>query len=94
MAKVVKIILAILFFMCLANLPYGFYTFVRFVALAGFVFLSYQSSLDNNKTVMIIYVFLALLFQPIFKIALGREIWNAIDVSVGLGLLISLFNKK
>jgi hypothetical protein len=32
-----------------------------------------------------------LLFQPFFKIALGREIWNIVDVIVGLGLLASIY---
>ena len=43
---------------------------------------------------MIIYIGLALLFQPFFKIALGREIWNIVDVVVGIGLLVSVFWKK
>jgi hypothetical protein len=40
---------------------------------------------------------LAILFQPFFKIALGRALWNVIDVVVGIGLIVSLFksdNKK
>ena len=43
---------------------------------------------------MIIYGSLALLFQPFFKIALGRVIWNIVDVIVGIGLLVSLFRKR
>jgi hypothetical protein len=42
---------------------------------------------------MIIYGGLALLFQPFFKISLGRQIWNIVDVVVGIGLLISIFMK-
>jgi hypothetical protein len=42
---------------------------------------------------MIIYIGLALLFQPFIKVVLGREIWNIIDVLVGLGLLISNFRR-
>jgi len=41
--KIIKSILAILFFICLVDLPYGYYQFVRFAALVGFAFLSYQS---------------------------------------------------
>jgi hypothetical protein len=36
---------------------------------------------------------LALLFQPFFKIALGREMWNIVDVVVGIGLILSIFSK-
>jgi hypothetical protein len=40
------------------------------------------------------YIALALLFQPFVKIALGRTIWNIVDVIVGIGLLVSLFINK
>jgi hypothetical protein len=42
---------------------------------------------------MLLYGGLALLFEPFFKIALGREMCNIFDVVVGIGLLISLFMK-
>ncbi len=91
MDKAVKIILAILFFICLADLPYGFYQFVRFAALVGFAILAYKANDKENKTEMIIYICLAVLFQPLIKISLGREIWNVVDVIVGLALLVSIF---
>ena len=91
MDKAIKIILAILFFLCLADLPYGYYQFVRFVGLVGFGILAYQANEEGRQTEMIIYGVLALLFQPFLKIALGREIWNIVDVIVGLGLLASIY---
>ena len=93
MDKAVKIILAILFFLCLADMPYGYYQFVRFAGLVGFAILAYQAHEQGRQTEMIIYSGLALLFQPILKIALGREMWNVVDVIVGIGLLISIFMK-
>ena len=87
----IKITLAILFFLCLADMPYGYYQLVRFIALIGFAILAYQSYEKNRKTEVIIYAGLALLFQPLFKIALGRYIWNVVDVVVGIALIISIF---
>jgi len=75
-------------------MPYGFYQFVRFAGLVGFAILAYQANQQGRETEMIIYGGLALLFQPFFKIALGREIWNIVDVVVGIGLLISIFMKR
>lgn len=94
MDKIIKIGLAILLFLCLADMPYGYYQFVRFIGLVGFAILAYQANQQNNQTVAIIYGALALLFQPFFKISLGRELWNVIDVVVGLGLLVSIFFKN
>ncbi|WP_258540411.1 DUF6804 family protein [Parvicella tangerina] len=87
---IIKIVLATLLFLCLLDMPYGFYQFVRFVALIGFGILAYKANEQNQKTEMIIYGGLALLFQPFFKLALGREIWNIVDVIVGIGLIGSL----
>jgi hypothetical protein len=92
--KIIKIVLAILFFLCLAAMPYGYYQFVRFVALIGFGILAYKANEEGEIAEMIIYGGLALLFQPFFKIALGREIWNIVDVIVGIGLIASLFMKR
>ena len=47
----------------------------------------------GKKTAAIIYVCLAILFQPLIKISLGRELWNVVDVIVGLALLVSIFIK-
>jgi len=94
MHNLIKIFLTLLFFLCLADMPYGYYQFVRFAALLGFVILAYQANEQQNKTEMIVYIGLALLFQPFVKVALGRTMWNIVDVIVGIGLLVSLFMCK
>jgi len=91
--NIIKVVLAILFFICLADMPYGYYQFVRFAGLIGFAILAYQANQQGRQTEMIIYGGLALLFQPFFKVALGRQMWNIVDVVVGIGLLISIFMK-
>ncbi|TXD76113.1 DUF6804 family protein [Algoriphagus ratkowskyi] len=58
--------------------------------MVGFGFLAVQAKNENNEQAFWIYVVFALLFQPFFKIALGKEVWNIVDVIVGVGLLVSL----
>lgn len=94
MEKIIKIGLAVLMFGCLLDMPYGYYQLVRFIALIGFGVLAYQANQQSRQTEMFIYGALALLFQPFFKIALGRELWNIVDVIVGVGLLVSLAKKN
>ena len=91
--KIIKVVLSILFFLCLLEMPYGFYQFVRFAGLIGFAILAYQANQQDRQNEMIIYGGLALLFQPFFKISLGRQMWNVVDVAVGIGLIISIFMK-
>lgn len=88
-----KLLLSALLFICIFDMPYGYYQFVRFAGLIGFAVLAYQANQQDKQTEMIIYAGLALLFQPFFKIALGRQMWNIVDVVVGIGLLISIFMK-
>jgi len=75
-------------------MTYGYYQLVRFLALVGFSYLSLHNYNNNKQGVAFIYAMLAILFQPLFKISLGREIWNIIDVVVGFALIISLFHKS
>lgn len=90
----IKIILAVLFLLCLFHMPYGYYEAVRFIGMIGFALLAYYSYQQNKKTEVIIYIALALLFQPFIKVVLGRTIWNIIDIIVSLGLIISIFVKS
>lgn len=94
MDKIVKIGLSVLLLLCLTNMPYGFFQLVRFLSLIGFGFLAYQANQQGKQTEMVIYVALAILFQPLLKIPLGRTIWNIVDVIVAIGLLLSIFSLK
>ncbi len=90
MEKTLKIILAILLLLCLADMPYGFYQLVRFTAMAGFAYLAFKANESGNNNQAIIFILLALLFQPFAKVALGRTLWNIVDVVVAVWLLASL----
>ncbi|MBL7743301.1 MAG: hypothetical protein JNN00_07450 [Chitinophagaceae bacterium] len=91
----VKLLLIILLIGCLFKMPYGYYQFVRFAGMLGFGLLAYFSFEQKRNTEVIIYIGLALLFQPFAKVALGRTVWNIVDVVVAMGLICSLLiNKK
>lgn len=94
MNNIIKIVLAVLFFLCLLDMPYTYFQFVRFASLLGFAILAYRAHEQGRETEMFIYVGLALLFQPFFKVVLGRQIWNIVDIIVGITLLISIFKKQ
>ena len=55
-----------------------------------FGIMAYRYYKINKVIASCVFGVLALLFQPIYKIVLGRGIWNVIDVIVAL-LLIALF---
>ena len=88
--KQVYLILAALMLICLAPMPYGYFQLVRFVAMVAFGLMAYQYYMRQKAIASVVFGVLAVLFQPIYKIALGRATWNVIDVVVAV-LLVGLF---
>lgn len=90
--KLVKIIFALMLFLCLVNLPYGYYQLVRFLGMVLLGYLAYTNFQNQDSVRAFVFVILAILFQPLFKISLGRTLWNVIDIIVGVGLLVDAFS--
>lgn len=94
MKHIVKLILAVLLLLCLADMPYGYYNFVRFVST--FVFAYYAFGYYKTDKAVLGFAFLALtiLFQPFMKIALGRDMWNIVDVAVAIILIFLVYHER
>ena len=86
--------LAIALIICLLPMPYGYYLLVRFVSMIIFGCMSYAFYKDGKLLFSIIAGSLALLFQPFIKIALGRELWNVVDVIVAIALIFLWYKNK
>ena len=80
--------LAAILLLCLAPMPYGYYMLVRCLSMIGFGMIAYKYFHEKKIKLAWTFVALALLFQPFAKIALGRLIWNIVDVVVAVGLVI------
>ena len=93
MKIVSKLLLAILLLLCLAPMPYGYYQLVRIVAMVAFAIMAYQYYEKENVPMAITFGGLALLFQPIVKVALGRTLWNIVDVIVAVVLIVLAFSE-
>lgn len=87
MTPILKIVVAVLLLLCLADMPYGFYQLVRFASAGAFAYISYDYFKCEKNGLGVVFAALALLFQPFFKVALGRMIWNVVDVLVAIGLV-------
>ena len=91
--KRVYLILSAILLLCLLPMPYGYYMLVRFVSMVAFGVMSYQYIQKKQTAWAITFGALALLFQPFIKVALGRTMWNIVDVIVAI-LLIVLWIKE
>jgi hypothetical protein len=86
----IKIILAILFLGCLFHFPYSYFQLVRFLGMVGFAVLAFEQY-KKNQVYFVLWLSSAILINPIFKIALGRTIWNIVDVIWAILLIASIF---
>ena len=86
--------LAIALLVSLFPMPYGYYILVRFMAMIIFVCMAYSFYKEEKLPLCIIAISLALLFQPLFKIALGRTMWNIVDVIVAIALVLLWYNNR
>lgn len=71
-------------------MPYGYFQFVRLLGMTGFIILAYLDSKKQDKSLMIVWICSAVLINPLIKIALGRTIWNIVDVIWSITLLTTL----
>lgn len=74
--------LAVLLLLCLFRMPYGYYMFVRFITMVLGVYFAYVEFKEERSLMEIVWIAIAILFQPFFKIALGRTLWNIVDMIV------------
>ena len=89
--KHLKLLLAALLLLCLLHMPYGYYELVRFVSMVAFAFMAYKYCEEKKDALAVAFGGLALLFQPFVKIALGRTVWNVVDVVVAVLLVLLWF---
>lgn len=75
-------------------MPYGYYQLVRFINFVGFGYLAFEANKKKDEKMMFAFIALAILFQPFLKIALGRTIWNIVDIVVAGFLIISVLKNK
>ena len=91
--NIVKTGLSVLFLLCLLNWQYGFYQLVRFLGMIGFGILAFDEY-EKDKNWFIVWISSLILINPFFKIALGRELWNIVDVIWVILLVYSIIDQK
>ena len=89
----IYLILSAMMLLCLAPMPYGYFQLVRFLSTIFFGVMAYRYYMERKEWLAYTFGTLALLFQPFYKIALGRTVWNIVDVIVAIGLLIFLITR-
>lgn len=89
--KYLPLYLAAVLLLCLAPMPYGYFTLVRVLATVVFGIYAYRCYVVKKEGLTLVFATLALLFQPFAKVGFNRVTWNIIDVIVAIGLIILFF---
>lgn len=72
-----------------APLPYGYFTLLRLVATIVFAWAAFETYGREKQYLPWVFGLFALLFNPIVKIYLPKEVWAFIDIGAGLLLLLT-----
>jgi len=86
-----RCIAAALLFWALARHRYDYYVLLRFVTCGAAAHSSYLAFEQRRRTWPWLLAALALLFNPVFPVHLGRDVWKVVDVLVALFLLASIY---
>jgi len=74
----------IMLFGALGQWPYGYFILLRWVVTAGAIIVTLNAFDKNIDWAKVLFVFIAILFNPIAPIHLPREVWVPLDVIVGV----------
>ena len=67
---------------------------VRFVMMVACGWMAYQYYQRNKTVATWAFGILAMLFQPMYKIAFGRTVWNIVDVIVAIFFIVLFFFER
>jgi len=74
-------------FVGVLSLPYGYYMLLRFIACGIFSWAAYVTFERNEDVLPWVFIVLAVVFNPLFKIHFPKELWAVIDFCSGAFLL-------
>ena len=91
MASIVaRVIAAGLLFWAMARHPYGYYTFLRWVTCIVAGYTVYLAANQKKIPWACVLAAIAVLFNPLVPIHLGRDTWTILDPLAAMLLLISI----
>ena len=81
--KIISMISGLLLFVAIFSWPYGYYMFLRVAVFFASIYLVYKLK-ENHEGWMWIFIFMAILYNPLFEIHLTKGIWVPINIASAL----------
>lgn len=71
-----------------AENPYGYYVLLRWVCVGVFGFLTFHAIANEMKGLSWVLGITALVYNPIFRVHLTREIWSVVNIAtIGIAVV-------
>ena len=83
----------VLLFFALLPLPYGYYILLRFTVCFGSVY-EIITNPTLNKDTIFIFIAIAVLYNPIIKMPLGKPIWMIVNVLTAIYFAYQLYRRR
>lgn len=96
-APMIKIGVAVLLLLCFTDIPVQFNKIIHCTVACAFGYLAYDYFRGGRNLMGLLFVALAMVFQPFYQIAVGQTIWNFLTIAVIVWLftlIISAFMGK
>lgn len=74
----------------LGEWPYGYYTLLRWVTSAAAVLVAIFAYQWQRIWAVVVFAFVALLFNPLVPVHLSRSTWRPIDIGAALLFLLAI----
>ena len=67
-------------FGAIAEWPYGYYTLLRWITCIASILVAFQAFEKNIDWAKVVFIVIAILFNPLAPIYFSRSIWIPIDI--------------
>ena len=77
-------------FGAIAEWPYGYYTLLRWITCIASILVVFQAFEKNIDWAKVLFIVIAILFNPLAPIYLSRSIWIPLDIITAILFIFAI----
>jgi len=80
----------IMLFGAIAEWPYGYYTLLRWITCIASILVAFQAFEKNIDWAKVVFIVIAILFNPLAPIYLSRSTWVPLDIITAILFIFAI----
>jgi len=88
--KYLIILSVFMLFGAVAEWPYGYYIFLRWITCIASILVIFQAFEKSIDWAKVVFIIIAILFNPIAPIYLSRSTWIPLDIVIAIVFIFSI----